>query len=331
MPDPGSGRKGQVLALWITGRGQSELRAAPEPRLNAGEARIRTLWSGISRGTERLVYGGHVPASEYDRMAGPLQEGTFPFPVKYGYCAVGIVEDGPQTLMGRTVFALHPHQDRFTAPVDMLARVPDSIPARRAVLAANMETALNALWDAGCGPADRVVVVGGGIIGLLVAHLAGRLPGTDVTLVDVDPERREVAQALGIRFALPPDTPTEADLVFHTSASAAGLDLSLSCAGIEASIVEMSWYGDRAVNIALGGAFHSKRLRLIASQVGQVALSRRMRWTHGRRLEAAMALLDDPRLDTLVAEDVRFEDLPSALPSILSPNAKGLPPVVRYP
>jgi 2-desacetyl-2-hydroxyethyl bacteriochlorophyllide A dehydrogenase len=330
MPDPGSGNKGQVLALWITGRGQSELRAAPEPRLNAGEALVRTAWSGISRGTERLVYRGSIPPAEYERMTSPLQEGAFPFPVKYGYCSVGVVEDGPADLIGRTVFALHPHQNRFAAPIGVMGIVPENIPARRAVLAANMETALNALWDAGCGPADRVVVVGGGIVGLLVAYLAGRLPGTDVTLVDVQPDRRALAEALGARFAPAADAPKEADLVFHTSATAAGLDLALSCAGIEASVVEMSWYGDQPVTIALGSAFHSRRLKLISSQVGRVAPSRRARWTHARRLQAALALLDDPRLDALVADEVRFEDLPQALPAILSPDADGLPPVVRY-
>ena len=191
------------------------------------------------------------------------------------------------TILGRTVFCLHPHQNRFVAPRDAGA-VPD-VPARRAVLAANMETALNALWDSGCGPADRIVVVGGGIIGLLVAHLAARLPGTEVTLVDVEAERRPVAEALGVRFALPADAPERGRLVFHTSASAAGLDLALPCAGFEAAIVEMSWYGDQAVNVSLGSAFHSKRLRLISSQVGQVALSRRTRWDHRPAPEAAIS------------------------------------------
>lgn len=330
MPDPESSYKGQVSALWITGRGQAELRYAPEPQLNAGEARIRTLWSGISRGTERLVYNGAVPPAEYERMAGPFQEGAFPFPVKYGYCAVGVVEEGPEDFRGQMVFCLHPHQTRFVAPTPMLALVPHEVPARRAVLAANMETALNALWDSGCGPADRILVVGGGVIGLLVAHLAARLPGTEVTLVDVQAERRTAAEALGVRFALPADAPKEVDCVFHTSASAAGLDLALSCAGFEAAIVEMSWYGDRAVEVSLGSAFHSKRLRLISSQVGQVALSRRTLWDHGRRLRAAMALLDDRRLDALVVDEVNFADLPAALAEILSPEANGLPPVVRY-
>ena len=291
---------------------------------------VRTLWSGISRGTERLVFEGRVPPGEYGRMASPLQEGEFPFPVKYGYCAVGIVEDGPADLMGRTVFALHPHQNRFTAPIALIALVPEDIPPRRAVLAANMETALNALWDAGCGPADKVVVIGGGIIGLLVAHLASRLPGADVTLVDTRPDRGALAEALGVRFALADDAPQEADIVFHASASEEGLALALSCAGFEASVVEMSWYGDRAVRLSLGGAFHSKRLTLVSSQVGQVALSRRARWNHGPTARSRHDSSRRPAPRRLVADEVRFEDLPQALPEILSPDADGLPPVVRY-
>jgi threonine dehydrogenase-like Zn-dependent dehydrogenase len=330
MPDPYLGNKGHTSALWITGLGLAELRSAPEPRLNEGEALVRTLWSGISRGTERLIFEGRVPPQEYDRMASPLQEGSFPFPVKYGYCAVGTVEAGPADLIGRNVFALHPHQDRFVAPLSLLAVVPEAIPPRRAVLAANMETALNALWDAGCGPADAIVVLGGGVVGLLVAHLAARLPGATVTLVDLHAGRAPLAEALGARFALPDAAPQDADVVFHTSATSAGLALALSCAGEEAAVVEMSWYGDRPVEIGLGGAFHSKRLRLVSSQVGQVALSRRRRWTHARRLQAAISLLTDPSLDLLVSEEVRFEDLPGELPSILSREASGLPPVVRY-
>ena len=156
-------------ALWYVTRGRAELRPAPLPPVAPDYARVRTLWSGLSRGTERLVFEGRVSGSESERMRAPLQEGDFPFPVKYGYCAVGVVEEGPRSLRGRTVFALHPHQDRFVAPVSMLVPVPEAVPPRRAVLAANMETALNALWDSGAGPGDRIVVVGAGVVGLLVA------------------------------------------------------------------------------------------------------------------------------------------------------------------
>jgi NADPH:quinone reductase-like Zn-dependent oxidoreductase len=317
-------------ALWYVGQGTVELRARALAPLAAGEARVRTLFSGISRGTERLVFQGAVGPSEWERMRCPWQEGAFPFPVKFGYCAVGVVEAGPAGLLGRNVFCLHPHQDIFQVQADRLAAIPTQVPARRATLAANMETALNALWDSGAGPGDRIVVVGAGVVGLLVASLAARLPGAAVTVVDVEASRRALAAALGAGFAGPEAAPEEADVVFHASASAAGLNTAIGCAGLEGTVVEMSWYGDRPVEVGLGGAFHSRRLRLVSSQVGQVSPGRRPRWDYRRRMAAALDLLDQPALDALVAGEVAFEDAPRELPRILGGNAHGLAPVIRY-
>ncbi|MCV9935641.1 zinc-binding alcohol dehydrogenase [Boseaceae bacterium BT-24-1] len=298
------------------------------PAPGQGDCLVRTLWSGISRGTERLVFEGRVPESEYERMRAPLQQGAFPFPVKYGYCAVGMVDAGPAELLGRTVFCLHPHQDRFVVPADRVALVPEGIPARRAVLAANMETALNAHWDAGSGPADRIVVVGGGVLGLLVAYIAARLPGAEVTLVDLDESRAGLAEALGCRFALPSDCPRDADLVFHASASAAGLATAIGAAGFEARIVELSWYGEGSVAAPLGGAFHARRLQLVSSQVGQVSPSRRARFDYARRANAALALLADARLDALITDEIAFKDAPARLPALFA--GAGLTAVLRY-
>lgn len=325
------GKMHVARALWYAKSGTVELRTAPLRLPQPNEARVVTLFSGISRGTERLILNGRVPESEWQRMRAPLQEGAFPFPVKYGYCATGVVEDGPEHLLGRTVFCLHPHQDMFVAPIDMLVPVPDGLPARRATLAANMETALNAHWDAGSGPGDRIVVVGAGVVGLLVASIAARLPGAEVTVVDVADVRRGIVESLGAKFALPNAAPGEADVVFHTSASAAGFNTAINCAGMEASVVELSWYGEREVAAALGGAFHSRRLKLISSQVGQVAPSRRPRWTYRRRMEAAMRLLAElPALDQLVAEEIAFTETVKRLPEVLADDTAGLAPVIRY-
>lgn len=317
-------------AIWYTAPGVVEIRSTPLKSVAAGEALVRTAFSGISRGTERLVMSGTIGRQEWERMRAPMQEGALPFPVKYGYCATGTVEVGPAALRGRTVFCLHPHQDRFVAPIDMLAPIPDAVPARRATLAANMETALNAVWDSGASAGDRIVVVGAGVVGLLVAYLVARLPGADVTVVDVAVDRRTIAEAFGARFATPDFAPADADVVFHTSVSAAGLNTAIDCAGMEATVVELSWYGDRDVPALLGGAFHSRRLRLQSSQVGQVSPGRRPRWTYRRRLEKALALLADPVLDLLVADEIAFDDAPTALPRLLAPGAAGLAPVIRY-
>ncbi|HEV7327058.1 MAG TPA: zinc-binding alcohol dehydrogenase [Bosea sp. (in: a-proteobacteria)] len=302
------------------------MEALPAP--GPGECLVRTLWSGISRGTERLVFDGRVPESQYDSMRAPFQQGAFPYPVKYGYCAVGTVDAGPEDLLGRTVFCLHPHQDRFVAPAERLALVPEGLPARRAVLAANMETALNAHWDAGSGPADRIVVVGGGVLGLLVAFIAARLPGTEVTLVDVDESRAGLAQSLGCRFALPAECPKDADIVFHASATAAGLATAIGAAGFESRIVELSWYGEGSVAAPLGCVFHARRLQIVSSQVGQISPSRRARFDYARRLQAALALLADDRLDALITDEIAFTDAPARLPALFA--GAGLTAVLRY-
>jgi threonine dehydrogenase-like Zn-dependent dehydrogenase len=318
----------QATALWYAAARECVLNTEELPSPGPSECLVRTLWSGISRGTERLVFEGRVPESEYERMRAPLQQGAFPYPVKYGYCAVGMVDAGPAELLGRTVFCLHPHQDRFVVPADRVTPLPKGLPARRAVLAANMETALNAHWDAGSGPADRIVVVGGGVLGLLVAYIAARLPGAEVTLVDLDESRAALAQALGCRFALPADCPGDADLVFHASASAAGLATAIGAAGFEARIVELSWYGEGSVAAPLGGAFHARRLQLISSQVGQVSPSRRARFDYARRMQAALALLADEWLDALITDEVAFTDAPARLPALFA--GAGLTAVLRY-
>lgn len=319
-------------ALWYASRRHVELRETMLSERGETEALVRMLYSGVSRGTERLVFNGLVPASDRDRMCVPLQQGEFPFPVKYGYCAVGQVEAGPETLVGKTVFTLAPHQDRVLVPLDKVPLVvlPPDVPARRAVLAANMETALNAVWDAGVGPGDRIVVVGAGLVGLLVTYLCSGITGCEVTLVDVDPGRRIYADLFGVRFSKPLDGPADVDIAFHASATAAGLACALACAGDEASVVELSWFGDEDPAVPLGAAFHARRLRLISSQVGQVAPSRRPRWTCRRRLEKAVALLADDRLDQLITEEIAFDDLAGAMPRILAPGAPGLTTAVRY-
>jgi hypothetical protein len=317
-------------ALWYVAPGRAELRdeaiSAPKP----GELQVRALYSAISRGTERLVHAGRVPASEYDRMRAPMMGGAFPFPVKYGYATVGRVEAGPAELRGRTVFSLHPHQSFFTLPTEAVTVVPDNVPPARAVMAANMETALNAVWDGAPGPADRIAVVGGGLLGLLVAYLCARLPGADVTVVDIVPSRAELARALGAGFAAPGAARADSDLVFHASASPAGLATALRLAGEEASVVELSWYGSGDVAAPLGEAFHSRRLRLISSQVGKVAPSHRPRWSHGRRLAAALALLADPVLDVLLASAIPFADLPASLPAVFRTDSNVICQLIRY-
>jgi threonine dehydrogenase-like Zn-dependent dehydrogenase len=300
-------------AFWVAAPGRGELRDEPLPPRAADELLIRTLYSGISRGTESLVFHGRVPESEWTRMRAPFQAGSFPAPVKYGYMNVGVVEAGPDALRGRTVFTLHPHQTRFVVPATAAAIVPDTVPAERAVLAANLETAVNGLWDARPHIGDRIRVVGAGVVGCLVAWLAARIAGCDVQLVDTNPARETVAAALGVPFAAPDAAGGDADLVIHASGAEAGLALALSLAGLEATVLEMSWYGDTSVRVPLGGAFHARRLTLASSQVGLVATTQRARWDYRRRMALALALLADPALDVLISGESPFESLPAVM------------------
>ncbi len=322
----------KATALWYVAPGAVELREEVLAPPTAEAVLVRTLFSAISRGTERLVSQGQIPESEYQRMRAPFMAGAFPFPVKYGYASVGLVEAGPSDLRGRTVFALHPHQDCFWAAQEDILPLPDGVPPARATLAANVETALNAVWDAAPGPADRIAIVGGGVVGSLVAWLCASMPGAQVTLVDIDPSRARIAATLGCAFAMDGGTLTDCDLVVHASGSAAGLATALRLGGNEATVLEMSWYGSAEVKAALGGAFHSRRLRLISSQVGQVAPSHRPRWSHRRRLEAALVLLKDARLDVLLSPAIEFADLPARLPEILTGQDRdsALCPLVSY-
>lgn len=318
-------------ALWVTGPSRAEIRGETLAPLRDGEVRVRSLHSGVSRGTETLVFRGEVPASEHQRMRAPFQAGEFPFPVKYGYVNVGVVEAGPQDLCGRQVFSLHPHQTVFHVPATAVTPLPDGVPAPRAVLAANLETAINALWDGAPRVGDRVSVVGGGTLGLLVAWLVARTPGTEVQLVDTQPTRADTARALGATFAAPDQARGDADLVFHASGQAAGLSTALGLAGFEATVIELSWYGTRPVNVPLGEAFHARRLQLRSSQVGHVAGAQRARWSHARRLSLALSLLTDPVLDRLITHRAPFDELPGVLARLAGPDTDTLCQCIDYP
>jgi threonine dehydrogenase-like Zn-dependent dehydrogenase len=264
-------------------------------------------------------------------MAAPFMGGKLPFPVKYGYSNVGRVELGPTELIGQLVFSLMPHQSVFQTDIANVLVIPQEIPAQRAVLAANMETALNTVWDASPGPGDRIVIIGAGVLGSLIAYLCGHLPGAEVTLVDINPERAALAKKLGVQFSSPESAPTDCDLVIHCSASAHGLSTAMKSAGEEATILELSWYGSNKIDVALGGAFHSRQLRLQSSQVGHISQSRRPRWSHRRRLAAALGMLSDSRLDALLTKPIQFESLPSQLPQIFSAQSSQLCCLIQYP
>ncbi|AHE98222.1 zinc-dependent alcohol dehydrogenase [Thioalkalivibrio paradoxus] len=318
-------------AFWVLAPGRGELREEPLPDRKPGDVLVRALFSGVSRGTEALVFTGRVPASQQTAMRAPFQAGEFPGPVKYGYINVGRIEDGPAERIGQHVFCLYPHQDLYRVPGTAATPLPEGLPPERAVLAANMETAVNACWDAAPLAGDRILVIGGGVLGLLTAWLCSRVPGTEVTLVDTQPRRGPVAMALGLEFRDAPVDEMNADLVIHASGHPEGLVQALRAAAVEATVVELSWYGDRMVSLPLGEAFHSRRLTLRSSQVGRIPAARAPRWDHARRMRLALELLRDDRLDRLVTGEDIFADLPQVMARLAADPGDTLCHRVRYP
>jgi threonine dehydrogenase-like Zn-dependent dehydrogenase len=317
-------------AFWVVEPGRGEIRPAPLPPRGPEDVRVRSLVSGVSRGTELLVFRGGVPESQYAAMRAPFQEGEFPGPVKYGYLNVGVVEEGPASLVGRTVFCLHPHHTENVVPAAAVTVVPEGVPAARAVLAGTVETAVNALWDARPFVGDRVAVVGAGMVGCCVARLLARMPGVEVTLVDVDASRAPVAAALGASYASPAGAVGDLDLVVHASATSAGLQTALDLLAPDGEVLELSWYGDSPVTVSLGGSFHARRLGLRASQVGAVAAGRRGRRTTADRLALALDLLDDPAFDVLLTGESPFGELPDLMPKLVDGSVPALCHTITY-
>jgi threonine dehydrogenase-like Zn-dependent dehydrogenase len=314
----------EATAFWIERPGVGIFRTAPLPSVGEGDVLVRTLYTGVSRGTEVSVFGGHVPPSERDRMRAPFQDGDLPGPVKYGYLNVGVVEHGPAQLVGQVVFTLFPHQTAFVVPADAVIPVPEGIPARRAVLAGAVETAVNVLWDAAPLVGDRVSVIGAGMIGCCVARLLHGIPGVHATLVDIDPARRAIADRLGVEFAGSADAPRDQDLVINTSGSDAGLQLALETVVTDGEVIEASWYGDRPATLLLGADFHSRRLTIRSSQVGAVAARRRENRTTRERLGLALQLLRDPVFDAILTSESTWRDLPLVMTGLVEGSRSDL-------
>lgn len=321
-------------ALIYTGPMVAAIEPVPMPTLGNNDIILQTLKSGISRGTESLVFAGKVPQNEWKRMRCPHQLGEFSFPVSYGYALVGeVIETGKDVkhlVQGNIVFALHPHQSHALVDATYANKVPDTIPPQRAVLAANMETALNALWDSDVTSDDTVSVIGAGVVGLLTAYLAKNATQTNVAIIDIDENKRAIAESLGLSFFLPDEAPKNNTVLFHTSANGAGLQTALRLAAFEGRIIEMSWYGDKDISLHLGGAFHSQRLQIISSQVGHISPSRRATTTYAQRMTEALSLLSDPALDALLESEIAFKALPDHLNRILGQNSNALCQVVDY-
>ena len=323
---------GTVLAYWVEAAGKGALRPTALPAPGPSDVVVCAEFSGISVGTERLVGNGLVPATSASTMACPGMVGSFALPICYGYSLVGTVDGG--ALAGRRVFTMHPHQQRAVVASERVVALPESLPAPRATLLPNLETAWNAVHDAELrdGDRERVVVIGGGAIGLLLAFVLSRVANATVVLADIDASRRRFASALPwIGDVVAPDgvEPGRFAVAFHTSATSDGLQLAIDAVGFEGRVIELSWYGSKPVTVRLGESFHHQRKRITASQVATIAASHR---AAGRaaRTAAVLDLLADPALDRLLAAPIPFERLPEAFARIYRGETIEPCPVVAY-
>jgi 2-desacetyl-2-hydroxyethyl bacteriochlorophyllide A dehydrogenase len=317
-------------AFWTLSAGSGEIRCLDLPDPGPSDVLVRTLHSAVSRGTESIVFGGRVPANQRSQMRAPFQDGEFPGPVKYGYLNVGVVDQGPAPLAGRTVFCLYPHQTAFVVPAEAVTVVPEDLPPRRAVLAGTVETAVNALWDAAPLIGDRIVVIGAGMVGCCIARLLARFPAADVTLVDVNADRATVASALEVAFAAPGDAPRDVDLVVHATGTSAGLQIALELLRPEGTVLDVSWYGDAPVSVRLGEAYHSRRLTMRSSQVGVVSPARSSSRTTADRMSLALELLRDDAFDCLLAGPTPFDELPRLMTELAADVVPGVCQTISY-
>ena len=318
-------------ALWFQAQEKAAILSEALPEATTGWCEIRTQFSALSPGTERLVYTARVPPELADAMRCPYMGGAFPFPVKYGYSLVGTVSDGPADWRGRTVHVLHPHQDRCVVRCEDVYALPPDVPPGRATLASNLETAVNVLWDAQVALGERVLVVGFGVVGSLVARLLSAIPGVQLDVVDAAPAKQRLAAAMGFRSHTGvEDLDAAFDLAIHASASSEGLQVALDHVGFEGRVVELSWYGTRPVTVQLGGTFHNQRKRIISSQVSTIAPAQRPRWDYRRRKALVFDLLRRAEFDAHITHRVAFGDLPQVFQQLAHPPTEGLAYLVDY-
>jgi 2-desacetyl-2-hydroxyethyl bacteriochlorophyllide A dehydrogenase len=320
----------KARALWFEGRHRAVLQEEMLPELKPGWCKLESLFSNISPGTESLILSGQVPEEVYQEMKCPYMGGQFPFPVKYGYSLVGRITDGPKALLGKIAHLLHPHQDKCMVRIDDIFLVPPAVPAQRATLASNLETAVNAIWDAQFSVGDHALVVGFGAIGALVARLLSFFPGCRVKVMDTNPDKRRMAEKMGFKVLYPGKETEKFDLAFHASGNPSGLQSAVNLVGFEGKVVEMSWYGKHKVSLSLGGNFHSQRKSIISSQVSYLSPGQRSRWNHRRRKSLVFDLLQRLEFDEHLTYSVAFSKLPEIYSKLKILSRENLGYLVSY-
>ena len=300
-------KKINTQSFWIKKKNNSYIKDHSINQAGKNELLIQTKYSGISYGTERVVYTGSVPDSQRELMRCPYQEGNFGSDVKYGYMNIGKVIDGPPGFKGKYVYTLFPHQTYYILDKTEVTLIPESIPLKRCLLTANMETAINGMWDTlpSCG--DKILVIGSGVVGFLMAYILKSIPGSEILLVDSDSKKNKYSKLFNINFK----NKYKANIIYECSGNAKILDGLSKHVKDEAIICILSWYGDNISKVKFGEEFLSKRIKIIFSQVSKVSHNRSQYWDNVKRRELAIKMLNDDRLDNLIEKKIiKFSKLP---------------------
>ena len=311
-------------ALFHTAPRSVEIKTVPTPRPAAGEVIVSTQFSGISSGTESLVYRGEVSEdTALDDTIGALG-GAFRYPFAYGYACVGKAADS-----GQAVFAFHPHQDIFAARTSDLIPLPAVDPAP-ATLFPLVETALQVTLDAGTGYRDRVIVLGAGVLGLLTALLLQR-SGQRPLLAEPQAWRRGLAASLGVPAAAPEELgKQEVSLVIDASGSPDAPASALGMLAHEGTLLVASWFGAKPVVLPLGGAFHRRRLTIRSTQVSTVPARLGATWTRPRRRLEAAELMPELPLSELCTHVFPFTKAADAFRAVDEGTPGLMHAVLRY-
>ncbi len=321
----------ETTALWHLSESSTILKTTNIRNDHPTSCLIKSLYSLVSTGTERLVAQGKVPGNLQEAMKVPYMEGSFGFPLTYGYSLVGEIIEGPEHLISKNVHIMHPHQSMLYADEAHVALIPEDIPSKRAVLISNLETAINAVWDSEVTLGENVFVAGFGTIGSLLCQVLRKFPAIDLHVLEPNQARCEKARSWGfnaVQAITLPEPPF--DVAFNTSCHENGLQVCIDSVGYEGKVVELSWYGTQSVNINLGKSFHHFRKQIISSQVSQIPGHKLSRWDYRRRKALAFDLLKDPFFDELLTDEISFEDAPVFFQNLRNGTIDSVGTTIKY-
>ena len=300
----------ETSALWHLNTEKSIIKPGHLPRINSNQVLIESRYSLISAGTEKSIAQGFISEKHQPFMQVPYMDGSFSLPIKYGYSVVGkVISEGKY--LDRRVHLMHPHQSLIVADIGNVYFISDQLYYSKAALLSNMETIVNAIWDAEISNNEEVLICGFGGIGFLLAETIRMLKSAVVTILDTDDARISLAHKRGFETMMLNDLRREHfATAFNCSGTYGGLNNCIKAVGFEGKVIELSWYGDEMGLVDLGGSFHFNRKKIISSQVSNIPLGKKETWTFVKRKKYAEEVLNQLDLSSYGVNRIPFAEAP---------------------